>query len=50
MTHSQEDRKEWRMEEMQQDYMDLGLVFNTGLAIARPVFWKPGCDGVCKTF
>ena len=23
------------------------LVFNTGLAIARPVFWKPGCNRIC---
>ena len=22
-------------------------IFNTGLAIARPMFWKPGCNRMC---
>ena len=25
-------------------------IFNTGFAIARPVFWKPGCHLVCNPF
>ena len=27
------------------EFLEL-YVFNTGLAIARPVFWKPGCMSV----
>ena len=28
-------------------YKSKKYIFNTGLAIARPVFWKPGCTRIC---